>query len=152
MAYRILSLDGGGIRGLITIIFMERLSEQHPDFLEHVDFFTDLLWDDVKDLGRLAGAEYSSDNLKRITQEIFGDRTLGDLNSVWLSRCLTWITRQKPPRPAVGSRKYFTIFPGLILTQISRCGKLLFTPVLRRPIFLRVTVTLTAGCLPTAQA
>ena len=33
MAYRILSLDGGGIRGLITIIFMERLLERYPNWL-----------------------------------------------------------------------------------------------------------------------
>ena len=113
MAYRILSLDGGGIRGLITIIFMERLLERYPNWLEDVDLFAgistggilslglasgltpaqlkqmylkhgaeifaDSLWDDVKDLGRLAGAEYSSDNLKRIAQKIFADRTLGDL-------------------------------------------------------------------------
>ena len=113
MAYRILSLDGGGIRGIITIILMERLLQRHPNWLERVDLFAgtstggilslglasglkprelkqlyldrgheifaDSLWDDVKDLGRLAGAEYSSENLKRILQEVFGDRTLGDL-------------------------------------------------------------------------
>jgi len=113
MAYRILSLDGGGVRGLIPIIFMERLLERHQDLLERVDLFAgtstggilslglasgieaaelkqlylhrgpeifaDSLWDDVKDLGRLAGAEYSSKNLKRILQEVFGDRTMGDL-------------------------------------------------------------------------
>ena len=39
MAYRILSLDGGGIRGIITILLMERLLERQPDWLERVDLF-----------------------------------------------------------------------------------------------------------------
>jgi uncharacterized protein len=37
MAYRILSLDGGGIRGTLTIRLIERLSEQYPAFLDNVD-------------------------------------------------------------------------------------------------------------------
>ena len=37
MAYRILSLDGGGIRGVLTIRLIERLSDQFPAFLENVD-------------------------------------------------------------------------------------------------------------------
>ena len=38
-SYRILSLDGGGIRGLITAILLERLEEAHPRFLSHIDLF-----------------------------------------------------------------------------------------------------------------
>jgi patatin-like phospholipase/acyl hydrolase len=38
-SYRILSLDGGGIRGLITAILLERLEEAHPSFLSHIDLF-----------------------------------------------------------------------------------------------------------------
>jgi uncharacterized protein len=37
MAYRILSLDGGGIRGTLTIRLIERLTEKFPAFLENVD-------------------------------------------------------------------------------------------------------------------
>jgi len=35
--YKILSLDGGGIRGLITSIMLERLEERIPGFLSQVD-------------------------------------------------------------------------------------------------------------------
>ncbi|MEJ2299862.1 MAG: patatin-like phospholipase family protein, partial [Anaerolineales bacterium] len=35
--YRILSMDGGGIRGLITVILLERLESAHPGFLEKID-------------------------------------------------------------------------------------------------------------------
>jgi len=38
-SYRVLSLDGGGIRGLITAILLERMEEAHPRFLSYVDLF-----------------------------------------------------------------------------------------------------------------
>jgi patatin-like phospholipase/acyl hydrolase len=37
--YRILSLDGGGIRGIITAILLERLEEAHPGFVQSFDLF-----------------------------------------------------------------------------------------------------------------
>ncbi|MGE4158884.1 MAG: patatin-like phospholipase family protein [Planctomycetota bacterium] len=37
--YRILSLDGGGIRGLLSIVLMERLENDTPGFLGKVDLF-----------------------------------------------------------------------------------------------------------------
>jgi patatin-like phospholipase/acyl hydrolase len=37
--YRILSLDGGGIRGLLTAILLERLEAARPGFLAQVDLF-----------------------------------------------------------------------------------------------------------------
>jgi len=36
--YYILSIDGGGLRGLINCILLERLSRRFPDFLEKIDF------------------------------------------------------------------------------------------------------------------
>lgn len=37
--FRILSLDGGGIRGLFTLVLLDRLVQAQPDFLEKVHFF-----------------------------------------------------------------------------------------------------------------
>ncbi|MEZ4595197.1 MAG: patatin-like phospholipase family protein [Chloroflexota bacterium] len=37
--FRILSLDGGGIRGLFTLVLLDRLVQVQPDFIEKVDFF-----------------------------------------------------------------------------------------------------------------
>ena len=37
--YRILSLDGGGIRGYLTVLLLERLDEDCPGFLEQIDLF-----------------------------------------------------------------------------------------------------------------
>jgi patatin-like phospholipase/acyl hydrolase len=39
MAYRILSLDGGGVRGVISVVWLQKLAERHPDFLNNVDLF-----------------------------------------------------------------------------------------------------------------
>jgi len=38
-AYHILSMDGGGIRGLLTIILLERIEKEIPDFLSKIDLF-----------------------------------------------------------------------------------------------------------------
>lgn len=36
--YRILSLDGGGVRGLLTTTILDRIVEHNPNFLNEVDF------------------------------------------------------------------------------------------------------------------
>jgi patatin-like phospholipase/acyl hydrolase len=36
--YRILCLDGGGIRGVLTTTILKRICEQNPKFLDNVDF------------------------------------------------------------------------------------------------------------------
>lgn len=111
--YRILSLDGGGIRGVLTVTLLERLEKAQPGFLAATDLFAgvstgailalslaaglspsmarelyeskgnqvfaDSLLDDILDLGRLRGAEYSNVGLQRELISHFGDMTLGDL-------------------------------------------------------------------------
>ena len=75
MVYRVLSLDGGGIRGLITIIFMERLLERYPNWLEDVDLFAGTSTGGILSLGLASGltpAELKQMYLKH-DAEIFAD-------------------------------------------------------------------------------
>lgn len=114
--YHVLSLDGGGIRGIITAVLLDRLNT-HPetsDFLEGVDLlagtstggiialaiakgaspaelvelyknlgpavFTDSLWDNIKDLGSVLGAQYDTEPLERELKAFLGETTtLGQL-------------------------------------------------------------------------
>lgn len=113
-SYYILSMDGGGIRGLLSIILIQRLEAAHHGFLDQIDFFAgtstggilalglahglspqrirdlyetrgrhvfaDTILDDVRDLGKLVGAEYDLDPLKEELTKEFGAYTLGDLD------------------------------------------------------------------------
>ncbi len=53
--YRILSLDGGGIRGLIMAILLERLEQALPGFLSQVDLFAGTSTGGLLALGLAAG-------------------------------------------------------------------------------------------------
>lgn len=113
--YRVLSLDGGGLRGLITARLLDRLNSSPAikGWLDSTDLFAgtstggilalglangkspkeicnlyknqgkkifkDSLWDNIRDLGKIGGADYSNDNLKAELAKFFGKKTLGDL-------------------------------------------------------------------------
>ena len=76
------------------------------------EIFADSLWDNVKDLGRLAGAEYSLGNLKRILQEVFGDRTLGDLQQRVVVPVFDLDNEAQEARSRSWKPKIFHNFPG----------------------------------------
>jgi uncharacterized protein len=130
-SYHILSMDGGGIRGLLTIIIIQRLEAAHPGFLDQVDLFAgtstggilalglayglspqrirglyetsgrrvfaDTILDDVRDLGKLIGADYNLDALKAELSKEFGTHTLGDLDKKVL--VTTFDLDNKPDNP-----------------------------------------------------
>jgi patatin-like phospholipase/acyl hydrolase len=111
--YHILSLDGGGILGMLTAKLLERLEMAHPGFLSKINLFAgtstggilalglaagltpqeigrlyeessttvfaDSVWDDIRDLGKLTGADYSNEPLKQAILDLIGEMTLGDL-------------------------------------------------------------------------
>lgn len=53
--YHILSMDGGGIRGLLTGILLDRLEQAHPGFLDQVDLFAGTSTGGILALGLAAG-------------------------------------------------------------------------------------------------
>jgi patatin-like phospholipase/acyl hydrolase len=114
--YRILSLDGGGLRGLITVRLLQQLNQTPTTkgWLDKVDLiagtstggilalgiasgksleemanlyllegpkiFDDSFWDNLRDLGKSVGADYSNKALKKTLINTFGNQTLGDLS------------------------------------------------------------------------
>ena len=115
--YHILSIDGGGIRGIITSVLLRRLNSRPEiaDFLEGVDLiagtstggiialalakgaspddlinlykglgpavFSDSLWDNIKDLGTIIGAQYDTEPLEKELKGFLGESTtLGQLH------------------------------------------------------------------------
>jgi patatin-like phospholipase/acyl hydrolase len=114
--YRILSLDGGGLRGLITAQLLHRLTKapeisgwlnetdlyagtstggilalglaigKSPDEICNLyknkgkKIFDDSIWDDIRDLGKTIGANYSNKNLKTELKRVFRDTKLSDIS------------------------------------------------------------------------
>lgn len=144
--YRIISLDGGGIRGLVTAIILQRLAAT-PGLERLIDgadllagtstggllalglakgldlellrrtyvekgprIFDDSWLDDVMDLGKLRGADYSITNLKRELQTLLGDATLGQLHKRVL--ITTFDLDNEDPRRRTWKPKLFHNFPG----------------------------------------
>lgn len=109
MTYRIVALDGGGIRGLTTTVLLERVAALRPNSLQRVDLWAGtsiggvlalalaaevtptamrqaflergakLLLDSARLPGMATKAHYDNLNLQRFMRELFGDLTLGDL-------------------------------------------------------------------------
>lgn len=146
--YRILSLDGGGIRGLITAILLMRLEAERglAGWLERADLmagtstgglialalarglglpairslyedkadviFDDSWLDNVKDLGSILGAQYSTGNLKRELQRLFGKSRLRDLRKRVLITAFDLDNQDSKPERRRWKPKLFHNFPG----------------------------------------
>lgn len=113
--YRILALDGGGLRGLITVRLLQQLDNDPAlaGWLDKVDLiagtstggiialglasgkslvqmgdlyqdkgpeiFDDSIWDDIVDIGKTVGADYSNRALKSELTRLFGKRKMRGL-------------------------------------------------------------------------
>jgi patatin-like phospholipase/acyl hydrolase len=144
--YHILSLDGGGLRGVLTAKLLERLETTYPGFLSQVDLFAgtstggvlalglalgrspkemgqlytgaaekvfaDSVWDDIRDLGKLTGADYSNQPLKQAILDLIGEIILGDLpKRVLISSFQLDNDPQTPGVPRMWKPKFFHNFP-----------------------------------------
>ncbi len=144
--YRILTLDGGGIRGLLSAVLMDELDRRHPDWLSRVDMiagtstggilalalangmqpaklaelyyelgpiiFKDNLLDDVRDLGRMIGADYATKNLRGELEKIFADTRLQDLNKRVLITAFDLDNEAETAKERSWKPKFFHNFPG----------------------------------------
>lgn len=145
--YRILSLDGGGIRGLLMAVLLEHLETALPGFLAQIDLFAgtstggllalglaagkspaeaiwlyteygqrvfaDTAWDDLRDLGKLIGADYDIEPLREALQTLFGETTLAEVPRRVLISAFDLDNRSEvPAQPRSWKAKFFHNFPG----------------------------------------
>lgn len=148
-AYRILSLDGGGIRGLLTTVLLQRIGEalgsdswlMKSDLLAGTstgglialglakglplpqlralyeeqgdEIFDDSWFDDITDIGKIAGADYDNDNLERIVKATLGDNTrLSDLGKRVLIPSFDLDNEDADPARRRWKPKIFHNYPG----------------------------------------
>jgi len=144
--FHILSLDGGGLRGVLTATLLKRLETSHPGFLSQVDLFAgtstggvlalglalglsptkmgqlyiesagevfaDSVWDDIRDVGKLTGADYSNKHLKQAILDLVGEITLGELPKLVLISSFQLDNNPKTPGvPRTWKPKFFHNFP-----------------------------------------
>jgi uncharacterized protein len=82
--YRILSIDGGGIRGILTARLLERIDDQRPGFLDSVDLFAGTSTGGLLALGLAWGM--TPRQLRQLYEEfankVFADSLLDDLKDL----------------------------------------------------------------------
>ncbi len=83
-AYRILTLDGGGIRGLITAMMLERLEHVCPGFLSQIDLFAGTSTGGLLALGLAAGkSPHDARKLyETYGEKVFADTVLDDIRDI----------------------------------------------------------------------
>ncbi|MBP1701822.1 MAG: hypothetical protein H6Q38_929 [Chloroflexi bacterium] len=83
-AYPILSMDGGGIRGIMTAIILQRLEKQYPGFLSKIKLFAGTSTGGLLALGLACGM--SPAEMRVLYQEfgdiVFTDSTLDDFRDL----------------------------------------------------------------------
>jgi len=74
--------------------------------------FDDSWLDDLRDFGRLIGAQYDSKNLQKVLSDVFGANRLGDLDKKVVIPAFQLDNRGREGQPRTWKPKFFHNFPG----------------------------------------
>ena len=144
--YRILSIDGGGVRGLLVTVLLQQLDQRLPGWRDRADLlagtstggiialglakglsptdlrtlyydkspriFGDSLLDDIRDLGRVVGAEFSNRELRKELEAVFAATRLQDLGKRVLISSFDLDNEDPDPNQRTWKPKFFHNFPG----------------------------------------
>jgi patatin-like phospholipase/acyl hydrolase len=144
--YRILSIDGGGVRGLLVTVLLQQLDKRLPGWRDRADLlagtstggivalglakgltptdlrslyydksariFGDSLLDNIRDLGRVVGAEFSNRNLRQELEAVFGATRLQNLGKRVLISSFDLDNEDPDPNKRTWKPKFFHNFPG----------------------------------------
>ena len=144
--FRILSIDGGGVRGLLVAVLLQQLDERAPGWRDRADLlagtstggiialalakgltptdlrilyyekspriFGDSFLDDIRDLGRVVGAEFSNRDLRQEVEAVFGATRLQDLGKRVLISAFDLDNEDPDPNKRSWKPKFFHNFPG----------------------------------------
>jgi uncharacterized protein len=144
--FRILSIDGGGVRGLLVAVLLQQLDDRAPGWRDRADLlagtstggiialglakgltptdlrilyydkspriFGDSFLDDIRDLGRVVGAEFSNRHLRQEVEAVFGATRLQDLGKRVLISAFDLDNEDPDPNKRTWKPKFFHNFPG----------------------------------------
>ena len=82
--YRILAMDGGGIRGILTAVLLQRLEKAHPGFLAQIDLFAGTSTGGILALALAAGftPARARELYETCGKRVFADTLLDDLRDL----------------------------------------------------------------------
>ncbi len=83
--FNIISLDGGGVRGTVEAVILDRLTKEYPKLLRDVDLIAGTSTGGIQALSMAAGTPppETRDLYEKMSKHIFADSFLDDFRDLW---------------------------------------------------------------------